>query len=300
MTDRTLYTTPPRSKTYGPSPISPSSSVKRRTARRPWPQASTSATPTTPSAAVTDWQLSAIEVMTESGLMLAHSSALLFKPPAKLRGWRGLIAQCRQMTDTPGHLHNEQGERVDWDLSESPRPGRYIYKASESALELKCGSAVSLRTLIHFTVDGGEVKPNRVYDLVLEVRQRERLESIGGDASLLLPLVPASPDPSFSPASTESNIMRRPSLTKDQHKHQLQLQLRKHDALHPRGSMVEVARFKPLPPVSDPNMFHWCVKSLSKAIVVSAQKSVDFLEGLLTDDGTEASSNKGVQKRIGS
>ncbi|KDE04600.1 hypothetical protein MVLG_04980 [Microbotryum lychnidis-dioicae p1A1 Lamole] len=91
---------------------------------------STSATPTTPSAAVTDWQLSAIEVLTESGLMFAHSSALLFKPPAKLRGWRGLIAQCRQMTDTPGHLHNhEHGDRVDRDLSESPRPGRYIYKA---------------------------------------------------------------------------------------------------------------------------------------------------------------------------
>ncbi|SGY43552.1 BQ5605_C001g00033 [Microbotryum silenes-dioicae] len=151
---------------------------------------STSATPTTPSAAVTDWQLSAIEVLTESGLMLAHSSALLFKPPAKLRGWRGLIAQCRQMTDTPGHLHNhEHGDRVDRDLSESPRPGRYIYKA------------------------------------------------------------------------TDTN-------------HSLPFHIR--------------------------NMFHWCVKFLSKAIVVSAQKSVDFLEDLLADDPTEASFKKGVQKRIGS
>ncbi|SCV73317.1 BQ2448_7243 [Microbotryum intermedium] len=71
--------------------------------------------------------------MTESGLMLAQSSALLFKPPAKLGAWRGLIAHCRQMTDMPGHLYDEQGERVDRDLSETPRAGRYVYKASESA-----------------------------------------------------------------------------------------------------------------------------------------------------------------------
>ncbi|SCV73316.1 BQ2448_7242 [Microbotryum intermedium] len=61
--------------------------------------------------------------------------------------------------------------------------------------------------------------------------------------------------------------------------------------------MVEVARFKPYFACKIRTMFHWCVRSLSKAIVVSAQKSVDFLESLLSDDVTEGSKNK--QKRIG-